>query len=160
MNPIQKEAFLLDLTGLKKRRLTADTLAGTMLAACSAHDADSKKQIAVIRYLKSKGASVLETDKNGVTPLHRAVRFRSPAAVKTLLALNADVNAQDKKSHSTALHRAVTHTGAPRTGGKADAALEIIRRLLQAGADARIKNKLGKKPIDYVKDDEIRKLLG
>ncbi len=31
--------------------------------------------------------------------------------------------------------------------------------LIQNGADSRIKNKLGKKPIEYVKDEEIKKIF-
>lgn len=100
-----------------------------------------------------------ETDKNGVTPLHRAVRFRSPAAVKELIAQGADINMVDKKTKSTPLHRAVTNTGAPTTAGKMDGAMEIIKLLLRSGADARIKNKNGKTPIDYVKSAEMKDIF-
>ena len=159
MTPLQKAAFLLDLKALKKATLNGENVGGLMLAACSSHDAAPKRQVEVIRFLKSKGALVNETDKNGVTPLHRAVRFRSPAAVKALLKMGANVDAQDRKSHSTALHRAVTNTGAPMTKGKGAAVDEIIAALLKAGADARIKNKLGKKPIEYAKNQGIKYLL-
>jgi uncharacterized protein len=159
MNPIQKAAFLLDLAGLKSRPLSKETIGGALLSVCSAHEADPKRQLAVIRYLKSKGADVNETDKNGVTPLHRAVRFRSPAAVLALLKLGADIDAQDRKSHSTALHRAVTHTGAPGTKAKGEEIKAILRALIQSGADTRIKNKMGKKPIEYVKDEELMKIF-
>jgi hypothetical protein len=50
----------------------------------------------------------------------------------------------------------LTRTG---TAGKGEAASEIIRILLAAGADSAIKNKLGKKPVDYVKDDALKSLL-
>jgi ankyrin repeat protein len=51
--------------------------------------ADQRKRL--LRVLKA-GADVHEADKNGVTALHHAVRFRNPAAVKTLIEYGADVN--------------------------------------------------------------------
>ncbi|MDB5103168.1 MAG: ankyrin repeat protein [Fibrobacteres bacterium] len=66
--------------------------------------------------------------------------------------------AQDRKSLSTALHRAVTHTGAPGTKDKGEEIKAILRALIQSGADIRIKNKMGKMPIEYVKDEEIKKI--
>jgi len=160
MTPLQLAAFELRLDDLKTLVRDADDLHGALLAASSAHDPDAKAQVRVIRFLLRHGVDVDERDKNGVTPLHRAVRFRSPAAVKELLAQGADVNAVDKKTRSTPLHRAVTNTGAPATTGKMDHAIEIARLLLAGGADPRIKNKLGKKPIDYAKNLQMREVLG
>jgi ankyrin repeat protein len=105
------------------------------------------------------GDDIHATDKNGVTALHHAVRFRSPAAVKTLLEHGANVNQPCRRNGSTPLHRAVTQTGAPGTAGKVAAAEEIVRILLKAGADPSIHNKSGKKPADYVTDEAIRSLL-
>jgi tankyrase len=109
--------------------------------------------------LLAAGSDVHATDKNGVTALHHAVRFRSPAAVATLIAHGANVNQACRRNGSTPLHRAVTQTGAPGTAGRSDAALEIVRLLLAAGADPSIANKAGRTPADYVKDDTIRSLL-
>lgn len=113
------------------------------------------------RILKAlqQGANLHETDKNGVTPLHHAVRFRSPEAVKALLEHGANVNQACRRNGSTPLHRAVTQTGAPGTAGKNQAAREIVAALLAAGADPSLRNRLGKRPIDYVKDDAIKALL-
>ena len=105
------------------------------------------------------GADVHATDKNGVTALHHAVRFRSVEAVRTLIEHGASVNQQCRRNGSTPLHRAVTQTGAPGTAGKSDAAKEIIRLLLEAGADPAITNKSGKTPADYVQDQSIKSLL-
>ena len=118
--------------------------------------ADQRKRL--IALLKS-GADIHATDKNGVTALHHAVRFRSPVAVKTLIEHGANVNQVCRKSGSTPLHRAVTTTGAPSTAGKRQEALEIIRLLIAAGADPSITNKSGRKPLDYVKDETIKALL-
>src|SRR5688572_28717260 len=120
------------------------------------NSADQRRRL--ITLLKA-GADVHATDKNGVTALHHAVRFRSPIAVKTLIEHGANVNQVCRKSGSTPLHRAVTHTGAPGTAGRRQEAFEIIRLLIAAGADPSITNKSGRKPADYVKDDAIKSLL-
>jgi tankyrase len=119
--------------------------------------ADQRKRIVA---LLKRGADIHETDKNGVTPLHHAVRFRSPTAVRTLLEHGANVNQVCRRSGSTPLHRAVTQTGAPGTAGRQRAALEIIEFLLKAGADPSIRNKVGKKAVDYARDQHIKALLG
>jgi tankyrase len=118
--------------------------------------ADQRKRL--VKLLKV-GADVHATDKNGVTALHHAVRFRSPTAVRVLIAYGADVNQQCRRNGSTPLHRAVTQTGAPGTAGRARAAREIIELLLTGGADPSIKNKIGKRAADYVTDAELRSLL-
>ena len=118
--------------------------------------ADQRKQL--IALLKA-GADIHATDKNGVTALHHAVRFKSPTAVKTLIEHGANVNQACRKSGSTPLHRAVTTTGAPGTAGKRQETLEIIRLLMGAGADPAITNKSVRKPADYVKDGAIKALL-
>lgn len=106
-----------------------------------------------------RGVDIHECDKNGVTPLHHAVRFRSPVAVKTLIEYGADVNCACRRNGSTPLHRAVTNTGAPGTADKAHRAKEIVEILLAAGADPTIENKSGKQPIDYVKQEPIKSML-
>ena len=107
----------------------------------------------------NSGADIHATDKNGVTALHHAVRFRSPAAVKTLIEHGADVNCVCRRNGSTPLHRAVTQTGAPGTAGRGRQAEQIVRLLLDAGADPAIRNKSGKQPADYCSDDVVGKLL-
>jgi len=119
--------------------------------------AEQRRQI--IAALK-RGADIHATDKNGVTALHHAVRFRSPAAVRTLIEQGANVNQACRRTGSTPLHRAVTQTGAPGTAGRGKAAREIIQMLVAAGADASLTNKSGRKPADYVTDKTIASLLG
>ncbi|MCC9600560.1 ankyrin repeat domain-containing protein [Stieleria sp. JC731] len=160
MNEVQQAAFELQLLKLKQFRGQGYDLAGTLLAACSAHDPHADRQTHVIRYLIQEGVSVNETDKNGVTPLHRAVRFRSLAATVELIQAGANVNAVDKRSGSTALHRAVTQTGAPSTKGKRAVAVEIIKCLLGAGVDHRLRNKVDKTAMDYIKSDQVRSAFG
>lgn len=132
---------------------------GELSDVCCERNPDPGKQRAEIEALLKAGADIHETDKNGVTPLHHAVRFRSPAAALTLLQHGARVNQACKRSGSTALHRAVTSTGAPDTAGKREEAIQIIKLLMKFGADASVKNKLGKTPADYVRDDGLLPLL-
>jgi uncharacterized protein len=126
---------------------------------CSERHPKSAEQRRQILAALKAGAGIHAVDKNGVTALHHAVRFRSPAAVKTLIERGANVNQACRRNGSTALHRAVTQTGAPGTAGRQAAALEIIRLLLGAGADPSITNKSGKKPADYVRDARIKSLF-
>ena len=117
---------------------------------------DQRKRL--VTRLKA-GADVHAVDKNGVTALHHAVRFRNPIAVETLIEHGADVNQACRKSGSTPLHRAVTSTGAPGTAGKRAEARRIVALLLAAGADPSIRNKRGRTPADYATDEEVRALL-
>lgn len=149
MNEAQRCAFELRLDELRQLALQGQELSGCLLSACSAHNADPKTQSEVMKFLIDSGVEVNETDKNGVTPLHRAVRFRSLRAVQVLLKAGADINTLDRRSRSTALHRAVTNSGAPATAGKSDIAVSIVRLLLKNGADPAVKNKTGKTPTDY-----------
>jgi tankyrase len=156
---LARRAFALDVEGLRAALKPGDALDGLLIAAASAHDPESRVQRAMIRLLIRLGANVNERDKNGVTPLHRAVRFRSPAAVKILLESGADPNAVDRRSRSSPLHRAVTDTGAPSTAGKSKQVEEIVGLLLAHGADPALRNKAGKTPRDYVRRPQIDRLL-
>lgn len=126
---------------------------------CSERNPTSADQRQRLTAALKRGVDIHECDKNGVTPLHHAVRFRSPVAVKTLIEYGADVNCACRRNGSTPLHRAVTHTGAPGTADKARQAKEIVEILLAAGADPTIENKSGKQPIDFVKDEQVRSML-
>lgn len=126
---------------------------------CSDRDPDPAYQRNLLLKLLKAGADVNATDKNGVTALHHAVRFRSPTAVKVLISQGANVNQACRRNGSTPLHRAATQTGAPGTAGRTQEAHEIISLLLAAGADPAIKNKSGKSAADYAKGDTLRMLV-
>jgi uncharacterized protein len=132
---------------------------GQLSAASASKSSEPSVQVKGIEAQIRAGVNVGETDKNGVTILHHAVRFRSPAAVRALIAKGANVNQACKRSGSTPLHRAVTSTGAPGTAGMQAEAREIVALLLEAGADPAIRNKKGMTPGDYATDETIRNLL-
>jgi len=125
---------------------------------CDRQPVPAEQRKRILQLLRA-GEEINASDKNGVTALHHAVRFRSPTAVKTLLEHGANVNQACRRNGSTPLHRAVTQTGAPGTAGRNQAAVEIVKLLLAAGADPTIANKAGKKPADYVRDDAMLALL-
>src|ERR1051325_3241150 len=90
---------------------------------------NEKKQVAMILLLLNAGADINAQDKNGATPLHRAVRTRCSAAVKCLLGAGADATIKNKPG-STAFHLAVQNTG--RGGSGADEAKAAQREIIQA----------------------------
>jgi hypothetical protein len=82
------------------------------------------------------GADPNAVDKNGTTPLHRAVRNRCAAAVKALLDVGADPHATNR-SGSTAMQLALWTTGRGGSGSApARAQQQEILRLLQASGGA------------------------
>ncbi len=122
-------------------------------AICVERDSVPKDQRKRLLALLKQGADIGESDKNGVTPLLHAVRFRSPMAVEALIERGDNV---DQRSGATPLHRAVIiHRGAWYGWERRGEA----RLLIGPGVDLSIKNKLGKRPLDYVKDAEVRVLL-
>lgn len=130
-----------------------------LFVICCQRDPQPAEQRKLIVRELERGTDIHVTDKNGVTALHHAVRFRSPEAVRTLIENGADVNQACRRNGSTPLHRAVTQSGAPGTAGRGEAAKEIIQILLDAGADVTLVNKSGKRPVDYVTDESIKSLL-
>jgi ankyrin repeat protein len=87
--------------------------------------------------LKTSPARASEYAPDGFTPVALAAFFGQPAAVKTLIAAGADVNAAAKNPLKVAaLHAAVA-------GGK----LEIVKALLEAGADPNAQQQQGFRPI-------------
>ncbi len=103
--------------------------------AADANRWDPIAQADTIEYLISAGADPNALDRSGVSPLHRAVRTRSPAAVRALLGGGAD-SRRPNKAGSTPLHLAVQTTG--RGGSGSPHAREqqaaIVRLLLESGA--------------------------
>ena len=93
-------------------------------------EADAQRQ--TVSVLIELGADPNATDKNGTTPLLRAIRNRNAAAVETLLDRGADFRAINKRG-STALQLASWTTGKSGSGSPhAKAQQREIVRLLRA----------------------------
>ena len=116
---------------------------------------DAKRQVKTIRCLLDAGADVNAPDKNGATPLHRAVRTRCAAAVECLLRAGGDPTRRNKPG-STPFHLAVQNTG---RGGSGDAAAKsaqrrIIELILARGISPKIKDARGKSVLDWAAGSE------
>ncbi len=121
---------------------------------------DAKSQVSTIRCLLDAGADLQAQDRNGATPLHRAVRTRCAAAVECLLEGGSDPTMKNK-SGSTPFHLAVQNTGRGGTG--ADIAIEaqrqIVRTFLATGVKTTLKNGAGKTVVDCARSVWIREML-
>jgi ankyrin repeat protein len=120
-------------------------------------DPDTQRRI--IDLLVSAGATADHPDRGGVTPLHRAVRARSPAAVAALLSAGANPRAATSKAGSTPLHLAVAPSGASGTAGASDLQLEIVRLLLAAGATLTDEDRNGIPAADRIQSQALRDAL-
>ena len=106
------------------------------------------------------GQNINAQDKNGVTPLHRAVRTRCAAAVKCLLAAGCDPIMRND-SGSTPFHLAVQNTGRGGTGEEQAIAAQrqIIETFLSKGIRPTIKNAAGKTVLESARSQWIKDLL-
>ena len=119
-----------------------------------------ESQARMISLLVEHGADLERVDRGGATPLHRAVRARSPGAVGQLLALGAQPHCRLGKRGSSPLHLAVQSTGAGGTAGSMDEQLEIIRLLLQHGANPAVADAADRTPRDWARNERILAALG
>lgn len=121
---------------------------------------DAARQVKALAWLLDAGAHIGAPDKNGATPLHRAVRTRSAAAVKYLLERGAD---PQRRNHpgSTPFHLAVQNTGRGGSGEQEAIAAqrEIIRTFLDHGLSPALKDGHGKSVLDCARSAWIREML-
>jgi ankyrin repeat protein len=114
-----------------KNRLGQEPLHYAVLGNPGSSRWNPAAQTEMIRLLIKAGAQPNCIDRSSVAPLHRAVRTRSSAAVRTLLECGADPR-QTNKSGSTALVLAKLTTGrggsgSPEAKSEQQKILEILR---------------------------------
>ena len=121
---------------------------------------DAKKQVQTIRRLLDAGANINGQDKNGATPLHRAVRTRCAAAVECLLKAGSNPALRNKPG-SAPFHLAVQDTGRGGSGAEEArvAQRQIIREFLSFGVSTALKDGKGKSVLECAKSDWIRDML-
>ncbi|MYI44949.1 MAG: hypothetical protein F4123_00895 [Gemmatimonadetes bacterium] len=87
--------------------------------------------------LLAAGADIHARDSDGNSPLLQAAfgGFRNPAVLETLVEAGADVNDQNERG-GTVLLAALGAWGPPHEEPPADRVTEVVRRLLDLGADA------------------------
>ena len=112
------------------------------------HNATLNGKSEVVRFLLEKGADATLRDKHGRTPLHFAAQYGHEVLCATLLeAQGVDVNAKDNDEW-TPLHLASLKGNA-----------EVVRFLLEKGADATLRNIRGSTPLDLTTNREIQQML-
>jgi ankyrin repeat protein len=121
---------------------------------------NAKRQVQTIQCLLDAGADINAQDKNGATPLHRAVRTRCAAAVKCLLERGSDATLKNKPG-STPFHLAVQNTGRGGSGAEAARAAqrEIIQEFLSFGLNPALKDSQGKSVLNWARSSWIRDML-
>ena len=121
---------------------------------------NAKRQVAMIELLLESGADIHARDKNGATPLHRAVRTRCAEAVTFLLDAGADPTLQNKPG-STPFHLAVQNTGRGGSGSETarEAQHQIIQTFLDHGTSPTLEDAKGKSIRDWAKSDWIQQML-
>ena len=121
---------------------------------------DAKRQVRMIEVLLKAGADIHARDKNGATPLHRAVRTRCADAVNLLLKAGSDVTLRNKPG-STPFHLAVQNTGRGGSGAeKAKAAQrQIIKAFLERGVSPTLKDGKGKSVLDWATGSCLQETL-
>jgi ankyrin repeat protein len=95
------------------------------------------KQRSVIELLLAAGTNIEHRDKAGATPLHRAIRARSPEAVRCLLEHGACADASHGRQRTTVLHLATHSTGASGTKGAHVEQQEIVEILIRASRSSK-----------------------
>ena len=121
---------------------------------------NAKRQVETIQCLLEAGAEINAQDKNGASPLHRAVRTRCAAAVKCLLKAGGNPTLKNK-SGSTPFHLVVQDTGRGGTGAEAarTAQRQIIHEFLSFGLNPALEDGNGKSVFDCVRSAWIRDIL-
>jgi ankyrin repeat protein len=128
--------------------------------AADANHWDPAAQADTIAYLISIGADPDAVDRDGVAPLHRAVRTRSLPAVHALLDGRADPR-QPNKTGSTPLHLAVQNTGRGGSGSARarEQQVAIVRLLVERGARASDRDGRGRSVVQAATGEWIRAVL-
>ena len=106
-------------------------------------------KISHVNLLLQKGANPNISQIDGLSPLHLAVNKQNILIIKELLKYKADVNNKTLLYEQTPLHFAIKNNVDPM----------ILLILVQYNGNLTMKDKFGKRPLDYVSSDEMKKVI-
>ena len=107
------------------------------------HAAGRSGSVNTIRWLLNHGANAMARSDRRRTPLHQAAFTAELEAVRLLLEYKADINLQDTYEDCTPLHDVLYWLYTP----SEENVVEIVRRLLEHGADPNIRRRNGSTPL-------------
>ncbi|MBV8327446.1 ankyrin repeat domain-containing protein [Chryseobacterium sp.] len=107
----------------------------------------------IFDYLLTCGIDVNHSDKNGQTPLHFSVVYNNYEITKKLLSIKIiEINKKDKYGNNPLWTAVFNSKGY----------YEIVKLMMQHGADPASKNNNNKSPLDLarlIKDEELERIL-
>jgi ankyrin repeat protein len=92
---------------------------------------------AMVDALLAQGANLHYPNRDGITPLHQAIKNENVEVLNALVAAGADPNARDPRSGNNALHFAVI----------IESSDEILNALIAGNADLNARNNQGDSPL-------------
>ena len=113
------------------------------------YQAVDMEKIAHVNLLLKKGANPNISQIDGLSPLHLAVNRQNILIIKELLKYNANPNNKTILYEQTPLHFAIKNSVDPM----------ILLILVQYNGSLIIKDKFGKRPLDYVTSEEMKKVI-
>mmetsp|Transcript_17381 Transcript_17381/g.27777 ORF Transcript_17381/g.27777 Transcript_17381/m.27777 type:complete len:176 (-) Transcript_17381:346-873(-) len=108
------------------------------------------EKTSTVKMLLNKKAMINKTDSDGNTPLIYAAKNGDDRTAKLLLKSKADVNRSDKKYGDTPLICAINST---------EINLDLVKFLVDSGAELEAKDKEGNTALDYAKETARRDAL-
>ena len=106
-------------------------------------------KISHVNLLLQKDANPNISQIDGLTPLHLAVNKQNILIIKELLKYKADPNNKTNLYEQTPLHFAIKNNVDPM----------ILLILVQYNGNLTMKDKFGKRPLDYVSGEEMKKVI-
>ena len=127
----------------------ADPNIQTSMGETPLYQAVEMGKISHVNLLLQKGANPNIAQIDGLTPLHLAVNKQNILIIKELLKYKADPNTKNLLYQQTPLHYAIKNNVDPM----------ILLILVQYNGNLIMKDKFGKRPLDYVSSEEMKKVL-
>ena len=127
----------------------ADPNIQTTMGETPLYQAVEMVKISHVNLLLQKGANPNIAQIDGLTPLHLAVNKQNILIIKELLKYKADPNIKTLLYKQTPLHFAIKNNVDPM----------ILLILVQYNGNLTMKDKFGKRPLDYVSSEEMRKVI-